>query len=132
MQFFNTLNKPVQQASSTEVSYVGNDIYFYSQKPGHFNRDCLAFSKLKTGDKKDRRNYKRNQRALLTEERKKIQIQLDALDIESDSEDEDSDDSTLSSPDMCGVSHEVVDFGQKKCVEWLKKSSQISPTLNLV
>ena len=99
---------------STEVAEIGNDICFYYNKPGHFKRDCPAFNKLKTCDRKDTRNYKRGQRALITEERKKIQIQLDALDIESDSEDEDSNDSTLPSPKMCGVSHEVIDFGQKK------------------
>lgn len=109
-----SLNKPAQKASSTKEAEIRNDICFYSQKPGHFKKDCPAFNKLKTGDKKDRRNFKRSHRALLTEERKKIQLQLDALDIESDFEDEDSDDSTLPSPEMCGVSHEVIDFGQKK------------------
>ena len=87
---------------------------FLLQQTWYFKRYCPAFNKLKTGDRKDRRNYKSGQRALLTEDRKKIQIQLDALDIESDSEDEDSDDSTLPSPEMGGTSHEVVDFGQKK------------------
>ena len=76
-----SLNKPAQKASSTEEAEIGNDICFYCQKPGHFKKDCPAFNKLKTGDKKDRRNFKRSQRAMLTEERKKIQLQLDALDI---------------------------------------------------
>ena len=91
-------------------------------------------NKVKTSDKKDKRIFKRSQRAMLTEERKKIQLQLDALDIESDSEDEDSDESTLPSPEMCSVSHEVIDFGQKKkeVCGVAEESAQISPTFNLV
>ena len=83
----NSPNKPAQKAVSSEVAKTRNDICFYCQKPGHLKRDCPAFNKLKTGDKKERISFKRTQRALLTEERKKIQIQLDALDIESESDD---------------------------------------------
>ena len=74
IQMNNSLNTPIQKGVSTEAAEIGNDICFYCQKPGHFKRDCPALNKLKIGDKKDRRNFKRNQRALLTEERKKIQI----------------------------------------------------------
>ena len=88
-----SLNKPAQKASCTKEVEIGNDICFYCQKPGHFKKDCPAFNKLRTGDKKDRRIFRRSQKVLLTEERKKIQTQLDALDVETDSED-DSDDST--------------------------------------
>ena len=59
----NSLNNPAQKAISTEVVEIENDICFYCQKPGHFKRDCPAFNKLKTGDKKERRSFKRNQRA---------------------------------------------------------------------
>ena len=72
----NSLNTPIQKGVSTESVEKGNDICLFCQKPGHFKRDCSALNKLKTGDKKDRRNFRRNQRALLTEERKKIQIHL--------------------------------------------------------
>ena len=58
-----SLNKPAQISASTKVAEVGNDICFYCNKPGHFKRDCPAFNKLKTGDRKDRRNFKRGQRA---------------------------------------------------------------------
>ena len=87
---------------------------FYCQKPSHFKKDCPAFNKLRTGDKKDRRIFRRSQKALLTEERNKIQIQLDALDVETDSEYDNSDDSTLPSPELCGVTHDIIDFGLKK------------------
>ena len=62
MQLLSSLNKTAQQASSTEEAEIGNDICFYCQKPGHFKRDCPVFNKLKTGDKKDRRNFKKGQR----------------------------------------------------------------------
>ena len=108
IQMNNSLNNPTQKAVSNEVAGIKNDICFYCQKPGHFKRDCPAFNKFKTGDKRERRSFKRTQRALLTEERKKIQIQLDALDIESDSDDGDKEDSNskLPSPELCGITHD--------------------------
>ena len=73
LQYSNTLNKPVLQTSNDESKDNRNDICFYCQKTGLFKKDCYAFNKLKIGDKKDRRKFKKGRRAMLTEERNKIQ-----------------------------------------------------------
>ena len=59
LQYSNSLNKTVQLNSHTESIDVRNDVCFYCQKPGHFKKDCPAFNKLKSGDIRDRRNFKR-------------------------------------------------------------------------
>ena len=51
---------------------------------------------------------------MLSEERKKIEIQLDALDLDLDFDDNDSDESKLPSPELCAYTHELFDFGQRK------------------
>ena len=99
----------MQLNSHTESTDVRNDVYFYCQKPGHLKKDCPALNKLKSVDSKDRRNFKRGQKAMISEERRKIQLELDALDIDSESDDEDS-----YNKDSDTFAHDIIDLGQKK------------------
>jgi len=100
-----SLNKQAQQSSETPA--VGNDLCFYCQKPGHFKRDCPLL-KSKSGEK--RRKFKR---AMIAEEKKKLQQKIDALCLETSSESSDSDSDTDDttpvndfSKEVCGIAIE--------------------------